>query len=234
MVKFLSGRGRYIFVLAILVLIGFGLLFNYVFKAHEKTQIAEKALEKREDVAMLGVIVDKLVEMDARRGETNSYGEVLLAATEFIEANYNSTFAQVYKVCGDCDTGLAPLLEQSPGIGGGKKHDPLDYPEFVTAAHENEYGSLVYWYENPEAGGRYVHMTYRWVPTGDTGSTRYLVAIGISKYTISQQLDQNAKYVAAALIIVSAVIVIGSAVLFVKLGRIVQRDDSESGGEKRV
>jgi len=86
-------------------------------------------------------------------------------------------------------------------------------------------------------------MTYRWVPTGDTGSTRYLVAIGISKYTISQQLDQNAKYVAAALIIVSAVIVIGSAVLFVKLGRIVdQRKDGdedngavgESGGDKRV
>ena len=44
-----------------------------------------------------------------------------------------------------------------------RKYNPLDYPEFVEAAKNNESGTLVYWYETEQAGGRYVHLCYRWV-----------------------------------------------------------------------
>ena len=219
---------KYLLVIAILILVGFCFYFNYAFRAHEDTLLREKTHEKQQDIALLAGIIDKLVEIDDRTGHYHEYSEMVLFAVQFIEINYHSTFAQAY------DAELNPLTSLHPGVGGGQKHNPLDYPEFVYAVRNNESGSLTYTYETPEAGNREVHMTFQWVPTDPGHAERYLIAIGISKFTISESIDKLAIYGAVALIVVAALFIVGGAALIVRLGNIYDQRKGEkwrSGGQ---
>jgi len=218
---------KYLFVAALLIMVGFCFYFNYAFRAHEDTLLREKTHAKQQDVALLAGIIDKLVEIDDRTGHYHEYSEMVLFAVRFIELNYHSTFAQAY------DAELNPLTPLHPGVGGGQKHNPLNYPEFVDAVKSSESGSLTYMYATPEAGSREVRMTFQWVPADPGHSERYLIAIGISKYTISESIDKPAIYGAAALIIVAALFIVGGAVLIIRLGHIYGQRKGEkwrSGG----
>ena len=223
-----SGWRKYLFVAALLILVAFCFYFSYAFKSVEDTLVREKAWEKQQDVNLLCGVVDSLVEIDEAMRYSYGYEEVLQFAVQYIEANYTSTFARVF------DDNLNPLTPLSPGVGGGQKHDPLDYPEFVEAVCNNESGSLVYWYETEQAGGRYIHMYFRWVPTDTSRTSRYLVAVGISKYTIKESIDPKVTYGAVALIIVAAVFIISTVILLCRLGYIYeQRAGSKWRGRRR-
>ncbi|MCL2751667.1 MAG: hypothetical protein FWE62_02810 [Firmicutes bacterium] len=208
---------RYLLVLALFTLIGFCVFFSYAFRAHEDALVKEKAFEKQQDIGMIAGIIDLLAEMDRARSAEHLYEDVLIFTVKYIEENFYSTFAQVYT------DDLTPLLRQSPGIGGGSRHDPLDYPEFIDAVNDAKYsdspfGELSYWYETPQAGGRNVHIVYRWMPTNPQGSSRYLIVIGISRFTIQEQIDTQVIYGAAALVLVTAVYIIACTVKIVRLG----------------
>jgi len=210
--KFLNDNRKYLFVVAILILAGFCFYFNHAFKAQEQALIKQMAYEKRQDVALLCGVVDMLVEMETETGDPREYTDALIFAVQYIEANFHLTFAQVF------DEDFNALVPLSPGAGGGAKHNPLDYPEFVEAVTSNESGDLVYTYENPQAGKREVYMTFRWVPTDTEASSRYLIAVGISKYTISESIDSLTIYGAVVLIIVAAIFIMGCTSMIVYLG----------------
>ena len=215
---------RYLIVLAVLILVGFCLYFNFAFNAHEDTLVREMAHEKRQDVGLISGIVDKLAEMDKEAGIHPGYEELLLFAVRYIEANFHLTFAQLF------DDRLTPVTPLNPGVGGGQKHNPLDYPQFVEAVLNNESGDLVYSYATEQAGNRDVYMTFRWVPADTGHSVRYLVAVGVSRYTISEQIDMLAIFGALALIAVAAVFIISSAVIIIKHGHTY---DSREGDTRR-
>ena len=212
-----SGWRKYLLAAALIILGFFCVFFNYAFKASEDRIVREQALEKQQDVGLLCGIVDRLVEMDKETGVSHGYDDVLQFAVQFIEATYHSTFAQAF------DSDLRPLTSLSPGVGGGRKHNPLDYPAFVEAVTSMEEGSLTYWYETPEAGGRTVHMAFRWVPTDIGHGSRYLVAVGISKYTIVNNLDPMVKCGAVALILVTSAFIVGTVLLLCHLGHVYDR-----------
>ena len=219
---------KYFFVLAILVLVLFCCYFNYAFHSVEDTLVKEQAWEKIQDLNLLSGIVDLLVEIDKDTDHSYGYDEVLKFAVQYIETHYTSTFAQVF------DDNLTPLTLLSLGVGGGKKHNPLDYPEFVEAVENNDSGSLVYWYETEQAGGRYIHMCFCWVPTDQSCTSRYLIAIGISKFTIKESIDYKVTYGAVALIAVTAVLIIVTVILLLKLGYIYeQREEGDKWRGKR-
>jgi len=178
-------------VAAIIIFIVFCVVFYNTFQAVEDAQVREKAWEKQQDVNLLFDIIDRITESE----NISNYAreELLHYAVQYIEANYYSTFAQLY------DGELNPLFELHAGVGGGRKHNPLDYPEFIEAVCANESGSLVYWYETPEVGGRYVHMYYRWTSSDLPGMNRYLAAVGVSKYTIKETMDATVIYEVVAL-----------------------------------
>ena len=201
-------------VVALLFLAGCGTYFSYANHGVVDTLVREQAWEKQQDVNLLCGIVDELVEIDKKTGHCYGYEEVLQFAVTYIESSYTSTYAQVF------DEDLHPLTPLSPGVGGGRKHNPLDYPEFVEAVRNNESGTLVYWYETEEAGGRYVHLCYRWVPTDADHTSRYLVAVGISKYTIAESLDPKVTYGAFALVVFMTLMIVYVILLMSELGYI--------------
>ena len=203
-------RGFFL-VFGLLIVIGACVFYAYAYPAYEDARVREKALDRRQEVNLLSGIVDLLAEHDGTAGGM-SYKDVLDYSLRYMEAEFSSTFAQLY------DENLNPLLELSPGVAGGQKHNPLDYPEFVAAVTDPDttFGSLTYWYETPQAGGREVHMTFRWVPTDATCRTRYLIAVAISKYSVSEQIAADIKAITLALIVVTSLYIVVAAAVVCK------------------
>jgi len=205
--KFLNDKRKFLIVVPLLVLIAMCYFFDYAFKEFEYTQVREKAWDKQQELNLLSNIIGDLAGIKGY--EDGHLDEIVLRrAIEDIEKNFTSTFAQLY------DDKLTPLIMPSAGVGGGRKHNPLDYPEFVKAVRNNEFGSLVYWYETEQAGGRDVYMSYRWTPGT---SNRYLLAVGVSKYTIKESLGAAIVYGAIALMLVTMVSVSGAVYMKMRL-----------------
>jgi len=152
--------------------------------------------------------------MDERTGNIRVYEEILMYTVQHIESEYKYTFAQVF------DSHLQPLTALNPGVGGGQKHNPLDYPEFVQAVHANEQGTLVYTYETAQAGKREIYMCFRWVPTDTSCETRYLIAVGVSRFTVNESIDRTVIYGAIAFIIVMAIFMSMAVVYVCRVGYI--------------
>lgn len=207
---------KYKAVIALVTIAALSTFVGYALGQTQETLVREQAQEKRQDVGLLAAVVDTLVEMDELSGNSYGYDEVLRKAVVYIEANYNNTFAQVF------DADLTALTGLSSGVGGGRKHNPLVYPEFVEAVRNNEHGSLTYWYETAQAGGRYIHMYYRWVPTDATHTSRYLIAVGISKYTVQERIDPRVTYGTVAALVVAAAYILLYAYREIRLGYIAE------------
>ena len=208
----MKGWRKFLLAYAMLMLALFCVYFQIVLASSEQRAVWQQAWEKKQDVDLLCGIVEKLLEMDRVYNMDYRYDEVLQYAVSYIESNYTSTYAQLF------NESLEALTPLSPGVGGGKKHNPLDYPEFVEAVATSESGSLTYWYGTSQAGGREVHMTFRWVPTDAAHSSRYLIAVGISKYTIQESMNPWMAYGTVALILSTSVFIIGVTVLSCRLG----------------
>ena len=197
-------RRGYLLVFGLLIIISFCLFYSYAYPAYEESRIREKAWDRQQEVNLLSGIADLLVEHGGTAGGI-TYEDVLRYSIRYIETEFTSTFAQLY------DESLTPLMELSPGVSGGQKHDPLAYPEFVEAVTTHEFGSLTYWYETPQAGGRDVYMTYRWVPTDTSHSNRYLIAVAISKFSISESLAESIRIWTIGLIIIASIYIMLAA-----------------------
>ena len=202
---------KMLILIPVFILVAFSSYFNFVFTAHEDAMIREKAYEKQQDIDMLCALTDRLVELGTEGDGMLVYKDVLVFAAQHIDREFYNTFAQVF------DAELTPLIRTNPGVGGGRKHNPLDYDEFVDAVTANDAGVLEYTYTTAEAGKRTIYMAYRWAPSGADPSQKYLIAIGVSKYTIREQINEMAIYGAIALIIVTSVIIFGCAVVMIRL-----------------
>ena len=208
----ISGKRPYFIACALLLM---GVLcgaFYYSIQNVEEFLLREKAWEKRQDINLIAHIVDSLIEYHV---DTNpyDYAVILQKAIAYIESDYYYTFAQLYD--GDLNPVL-PIL--SPGVGGGQKHNPLNYPAFIEAVNAREYGSLIYAYATPEAGEREIHMNFRWVPK-DVGSTgRYLIAIAVSKYTILPSIDTTFIGFGIAIVVLATILIIIGMIMLTQVG----------------
>jgi len=175
-----SGNKKWLLMIPVVVLSFLFWFQSLSGRAIEQLLLQEKTHERRQHTEFLHAMMETFIEKGIN---TEGRGDILVEAVNYIESNFDSTFAQVY------DENLTPLNVLKPGIGGGQKHNPLEYPVFVDAVQNNGAGDLVYWYETPQAGGRDVYMTYRWMPSDPSHpEERYLVAIAISKYSITTHI----------------------------------------------
>ena len=186
--RYAQGWRKYFLLFGLLLIVGGFLFFAYAYPEYEDARVREKALDRQQEVNLLSGIADLLVE-NAGTVDGLTYKDILLYSLKYMETEFTSTFAQLYAIDDEDDENpLVPLMELSQGVGGGQKHNPLDYPEFKEAVKNNEFGSLTYWYETEQAGGRDVHMTFRKVPTDPSHTARYVIAVAISKYSVSERI----------------------------------------------
>ena len=62
--------------------------------------------------------------------------------------------------------------------------EPLQYAEFTKAVGENEKGTITINYKPEKQDYRDLHMYYRWMPLYSSPKERFLVVVGVSKYSV--------------------------------------------------
>lgn len=224
--RLLIGKRKYLLVLAILVLAGFCAYFSYIFQEHELVLLREVAHEKREHVALISGITDRLEAMDSEDGIYRDYESILVYAVGCIEDSTHSVYAQVF------DANLVPLAAEGADDLGIDGRGPFDCPEFGRAVSGAASGDLVYEFETAAEGKHDMYVTWRWMPVDARHPSRYLIAVGVSKRSVYGRINNLALYGAAALIVVSAVFIIGSAILLTRLGHIYDMREGDKWRDK--
>lgn len=197
---------KYLLTLTFLVLIGFCVYLKYAFAEHRETLVREKAFEKQLDVRLLGDIIDRMAEMGV------DYEEMLLYSVQDIEKKYPDTYAQVF------DEAFNPLTIPEPDAHNGKKYNPLDYPEFKEAVKSKDFDQLKNLYSSEETGDFDITTYFQWMPS--QGENRYLVTVGISKYTITKSMSSMVLVGATVLIIIMSALMISTVMMLCRLGYI--------------
>jgi len=205
-----------------LVLVGFTIYFPWANKEGEKRIMMEMWQEKQQDLGLLCDIVDRVVASQGTKWEESEayqdwFRDLVINSVTYIETTYYSTYAQAF------DSSLKPITDVHPGVGGGQKHNPLNYNEFVHAVSSQEFGTVRCWYETPEAGQREIFMSFRWIPTDPEFNDRILVAIGISKYSLVQMANPYVQWGQVILIVTAFIFIMGSSLALCGLGYIYEK-----------
>lgn len=190
-----AGIKKWLLVLPIVFLIFLFWALNITNSSTQHLLLEEKRGERRQSTEFLQGMMDEFIRVNMH-SDIYDRGDMLVHAIEFIEQNYHSTYAQVF------NEDLEPLNSLHQGVQGGKKHNPLNYKEFVTAVNTKPYGDLTYYYETEEAGGRDVYITFRWINCGDS---RYLVVMGVSKFSIITNISVLSNAVIWCMIIITSI-----------------------------
>jgi len=171
--------------------------FSMLMKQSEKNLINEKFEEKKLEVAMMANHVDKFIARDNDWEQEHDYYQQSLVYDMDALDSANMTYAVVYNYA------LEPLSKQVNYQGG---FNPMVYPNFIKAVHENEMGDMIFPFTPSNGPARDVYLHYRWIPTGPQYNNRFLVVVAMSKYTIVTQTEGWYKTGSVALIVVTSIL----------------------------
>ena len=160
------------------------LYFRWVTQAIDSALLAEKYDEKIDELNILAIAVDGFI-AENRNWGAYDYDTVIAPVAEYID-ELPMTFAAVYR---ETYNGLYVVSHRAPSYENAP-FEPLAYPEFVESIAENESGGVRVSFTPEGSDTRDVLVRFRWIPTDSDLAERYLVAVGISHYSISADIPQ--------------------------------------------
>ena len=190
---------KYVFLFAILVLIGFSLYFYSTADSFQNSLIEEKYFDRKLDVNIMCDILDGLVKQN---GDWGSYDYTTILRNIVQELDENSrTSTQLL------DENLSVIAIRTPIFS----HSPIvveEYPELVEAIRTQDSGELTIRFDKPDIPTHDVSVYFRWVPSDPSAEHKLLVMIGVSRFTIDQKTVRWVQIGDAALIIFAALFVL--------------------------
>ena len=202
---------KYLFLLPIVVMIGFSAFFHTLMDEIGEALLHEKMVEKRLAINLITSQVDRFIELD-QDWESYDYNSILAYDMQILD-EMPLTFAALY------DSKLNNISIRSPSYESAP-FDPLIYEEFVKLAQENERGDLVVSFAPPDSEERDMLIYFRWVPTDTAQKKRLLTVVAISRYSVDTPLSGWIVYGTATLIIVTTLFNLALVVLICRLGNI--------------
>ena len=192
-IKFLSLA---LFVVAIVVLIG----FNMVSRGIDNMLLSEKLIEKQIQIDLIAEQIDCFIEKDDGWVNENDYCiSTILTSVEMID-QLNMTYAAVF------DEDLRNLSARSPSYEGSP-FEPTTYSAYIKAVNTNESGDIMLPFTPPGSEKRNMYLHYKWIPSDASVPNRVLAVVAISKYTINTKASSWVQVTSALFII--ALFVIG-------------------------
>jgi hypothetical protein len=222
MLHVINGKGRYLLAVALAIMIAFAVYFIIAFTHAENRLVAEKYNARILTTDVLCVTVDAFVG-EGRDWGIYNYDAVLSSVAAYIDASGRdaSSYAELF------DSGLNSLSERTPYYLP-MPFDPHDYPELLSEVMQNESGRMTIMLEHP-GDSHNIYLYYRWMPTDNTLDNRLLLMTGVTKHSVNHHISLGVKYGAAALIVVSAGLILWTIMLLVQLGSVhdMRREDRE-------
>ncbi|MDR1570774.1 MAG: hypothetical protein LBS72_09850 [Oscillospiraceae bacterium] len=213
---------KFLFLLPIVIMIGFSVVFLDLIKAGNGGLLQEKFLEKKLNVDMIVDQIDKFIERDGDwYSEYDFYKDSLAFSIEILD-KVDMTFAAIY------DETLQNISQRSPSYENSP-FNPIGYPEFVSEVRKNELGVVRLWFEAENVKGRTMYTYYRWVPTEETLEGRFLAVVAISSYSVKNTLSGSITYWIVAMILITTVL---NLALVAMLGSLGEVHESRPAGEK--
>ena len=202
---------KYLFLLPIILMVAFSLFFYHLTEEINNELLHEKFVEKRTNIDLIDTQIDRFIEIDADWGKYD-YQSIIAYNMQYID-ELPMTFAATY------DENFKPISERSLSYENAP-FEPVDYPEFIQAAANNEKGELILKFKPANDIERDMHVYYRWVPSDSSLDNRFLTVVAISKYSITTVSEKWIGYGALALIIITTILNFTMVALICRLGQI--------------
>jgi hypothetical protein len=224
MKNFIHSKLKYLYLLPILLLIGFSIFFNYIYNERQREVINEKMIEKRTEVEIIVAQVDRYVEIDKDWG-TYNYAADISYVVEKLDRMYG-VFAAVY----DDKFRLVSkrVLSGESEDESDNLFDPVQSSDFIIKAQYNNSGNL----ELPYNRGRdevVMHTYFQWVPTKPSYERRLLVVIGITPDSAQTHPENFMTFGMIGLIAVTFLLNLGLVIMISRLKRNKAHLKSEAG-----
>ena len=205
-----SNWRKSLFVVAIFVLISFCGFFVFAFSDMDSALLKEKIISRKQSIDRMCDSIDRLVERDA---DWDTYDYVTMISENVEQTDSTGTFCAVY------DMNLDQISERTTDSSNADLY-PMEYESVVKAVTENQRGDVVIRYKSENVKEHDMHIYYRWVPTDHNLQNRLLIILGVCSHSVDTKLGGWVIYGAVALIIVSAISILGSVFLFCQLGTV--------------
>ena len=162
---------------AVLVLFFFLLLQNEI----ERMLLSEKMVEKAGSIDLITEQADSFARHNGGWDTGHEvYLDTLLASIEMID-RMPMTYAALF------DKDLRNVSARSPSYEGSP-FEPNMNPKFVEAVRANDSGDFQMPFTPPGAQEREMYIHYRWLPSDEGVTNRFLVVVAISRYTINTSI----------------------------------------------
>ena len=218
----LNGKWRFLLLIPLIILIAQSMYFRHVINAVQHDLLMEKYHETQVSVDVLGVMVEACPTMDCKACVIKT-----IHAVEYIDLLH-----QVYGAAYRIVDGEPVLLTQR--FCEVSQLDPFDYPEFVRAINEYNYGQFkIYYQPSPGDTWRDLYMYFRWMPFDPTSEDRILAIIGVSRYSVVSEISS---WVSAGIWISTIVTFLINAFLvglLARLGHVYENRTGEKWRERR-
>ena len=209
---------KYLLLLPIIVLICNVALLQFSLGENDKAMLDEKYISIFRYIEMLGAGVEANPDRAAADQEKNIKDYI-----ESVDQIYQ-VFAEGYKYNGEVLERFTERFYET------SMFEPLDYPEFVEAAMDNECGKIIIGFHPDDQDYRDMHLYYRWMPLYADEHDRYLAVGGVSNFSITAKPSH---WVNIANITTIGVNFILQIILIVWLSQIGYVYSNRSGGKWR-
>ena len=171
-----NGNLKYLFLIPIIILIGFSMFYQKVFDEIHNHTLSEKMIEKRMEIDIIATSINNYVNLDH---DWDSYDymndiNVMIEELDAMDAAFAVQLDQELSIISNraTDSGFTPF-------------NPLDHPNFVINVTHIERGNMELLYDNGQ-WIRPMHLYYRWVPDDKALENRSLLVIGSTQDSVAK------------------------------------------------
>ena len=190
----------------LLIMIGFCAFFYDAFQQWEESLIQENFAGRRTLVDMMADNLDERV----RRGMVWEE-DILVHAVSLID-EAKGTYAELF------DSRLNSLSPRSPSFHGNP-FQIKNHPGVVSQIMMQDRGDAIVPFAKDTASKPHaLHLYWRWVPSDKTLENRYVVLLGVSKYSLDAEISNRLIYGTVILLVVTMLNNLGNALLMKLLG----------------
>lgn len=219
--KLFNGKLKYLFLIPMILLIGFAIFFARTYDKVQHEILSEKINEKIMAVDMTSVAVDKYIELNIGQG-TYDYMYVVTSLTEKI-GEMQDAFIAVYD-------DQHNIMSEQFGDPNTNFFDPLIHEEFLDAIKQKQFGDLKLIHDNGQSKSIPINVYFRWIPTNKGSTERCLVVVGVSLESVTTNAQNQLIVAMAAQTVISFLTNMGFVILLCLLGYIY---DSRKGKKWR-
>jgi hypothetical protein len=217
-----NGRLKYIFLVPIIIMIGFAIFFQKAFDEIESSTFEEKIVEKKSDIDLIAFAFEQFIEKD--QISVNQHGkEYLIQMIEEIDRE-SSIFAAAYSSDLKLRTNRYVDLKYTTSIQVNQINSrdffsPLRSSAFTKLIQENDSGleTMPYFANDPNSS--LISLYFKWT-SSNTASDRYLLVVGVLPDSV---ITQPAAWVKVGMVFQIAITYaanIGLIILLCYLGNI--------------